>query len=131
MDKAEAQRFGVSLRQEGSLIFKGLDMTQVDSLEIGVFASARMNHTGGQLEVRLEDAQGALIGQADVAAPAPATPGFRGGFSRTLPLHISLMPQSGLQDLCLVFFNPEAREDQPLMSVSVLSLHPLITQSKT
>ena len=130
MDKAEAQRFGVSVRHGGSLIFKGLDMTQVNSLEIGVFASARMNHTGGHVEVRLGDAQGALIGEADVAAPAPATPGSRGGFSRTPPLPISLMPQSGLQDLCLVFSNREAKEDQPLMSVSVLSLRPSITQSK-
>ena len=74
--KAEAQRFG-GLRQRhgGSLVFKGLDMTQVHSVEIGVFASVRMNHRGGHVEVRLGDSQGSLMGQADIAASAPAASG--------------------------------------------------------
>ena len=58
MDKVEAQRFGVVVRSGGSLIYKGLDMTQVDSLK-SVSLFARMSYTGGRVEVRLGGAQGA------------------------------------------------------------------------
>ena len=123
--RAAVQRFGVSVQHGGYLLFKEVDMTQVRQLAFSVMASSRMNHAGGTLEVRLGDVNGQLLGTAEVLQPDGAQGGQPRGFSRPAPIKVPLVEQPGLQDLCLVFVNQQAAEEQPLMSLSGVALESL------
>lgn len=128
----EIGRFGSSVIHGSSVLFKGIDLTQVRQLDATVFAMSRLNHTGGVIEVRLGGPTGELLGAGLLDAPASNPPGGRrsrgGGFRRD-PVHIALRETKGFNDLCLVFRNEEADAEAILMSVSRIQLLQDLTES--
>lgn len=128
----ETQRFGALVSHNGYAVFKDLDLTQINQLDVRAFATARNNHQGGTIEVRLGDAHGDLLGAGSVDAPEPQQDGGRrgfGGFNRD-PVHIAIRETPGRHDLCLVFSNETAEEGANLMSVSNIEFRAELSVSK-
>jgi cytochrome c len=88
--------------------FKQLDLTGVSAIVFSALAPVpNVNSVGGNVEVRLDSATGALIGETDVIQPQAAL----GAPSR---LRAALRPTSGMHDVYFVFRNENAKEGQNL-----------------
>ena len=88
-----------------------LDLTGVSAVTFAAIAPARFQASGGKIEVRIDSAAGALIGESDairVTTDSAAPP------SR---LRTTLQPTAGVHDLYFVFRNPEVKGDAFLFAV--------------
>jgi cytochrome c len=102
----------------GHIAFTSIDMTGVKALALAAQAGARASGVGGSIEVRLDSANGVLIGQTTVPV-APTTP--RGaGRGDVSPLNVNLAPTTGVHDVYLVFKNERANATQALMTLSTV-----------
>ncbi len=104
----------VALGNGSYVVFKGLDLTGISSLNVTAFSSKGQT-VGGKIEVRLGSPTGRLLGTADVENGrmgavklplAPAGPGPSG---------------SAVHDVYLVFTNAEAKAGQPLFAVDTVT----------
>jgi cytochrome c len=105
--------------KSGSYIaLKNIDLTGLTQVEVMAMApKAQLNAAGGFIEVRLDKADGKLVGKSDFI-------GDTGGGFGGKPVLISLQPVSGSHDLFMVFTNPEAKGGASLMVVLNTSFKP-------
>ena len=88
--------------------FKQLDLSGVSAIVFSAIAPVpNVNAAGGKVEVRLDSATGALIGETEVIQPQTAM----GAPSR---LNAALRPTAGVHDVYFVFRNETAKEGQNL-----------------
>ena len=88
--------------------FKQLDLSGVSAIVLSALAPVpNVNAAGGKVEVRLDSATGALIGETEVIRPQTAM----GAPSR---LNAALKPTTGVHDVYFVFRNETAKEGQNL-----------------
>jgi cytochrome c len=98
-------------RSGSSVALKQLDLTGVAAVSFAVVAPALYQAKGGKIEVHLDSATGALLGESEPIRPATNSS------ARPLQLRTPLRPTSGLHDVYLVFQNPEAKGDQFLFGL--------------
>ena len=101
----------IANRSGASVALKQLDLTGVAAVEFSTLAPARFQAAGGKVEVHLDSATGALLGESELIRRT-ADPSARPSRLRT-----TLRPVSGLHDVYLVFRNPEAKSDQLLFGL--------------
>jgi cytochrome c len=88
--------------------FKQLDLTGVSAIVFSALAPVpNVNAAGGKVEVRLDSATGALVGETEVIQPQTA-------MGPPSQLRASLRPTTGVHDVYVVFRNAEAKEGQNL-----------------
>ncbi|MDZ4700179.1 MAG: PQQ-dependent sugar dehydrogenase [Rhodothermales bacterium] len=128
----------------GHLAFQGIDLTGVTRVDLAATARTREGTVGGNVEVRLGSPTGALLGQDSVevtefrfGAPPTATAiqqaggaaqaaAAQGGGGRRQQgpqgVQIAVQPTTGVHDLYLVFKNDAARDIDPLMNLTAVTL---------
>jgi cytochrome c len=95
--------------------FTRLHLTGIGVVEIQASTTARENHVGGTIEVRVDRPDGPLAGRAVIPAPG-ATPRGRGGPpAARIPLKLA-----GTHDLYFVFRNDTAAPNAALMVVTAI-----------
>jgi cytochrome c len=88
--------------------FKQLDLTGLSAIVFSALAPVpNVNSTGGKVEVRLDSASGALIGETDVIQPQAA-------MGAPSQLRAALARTAGVHDVYFVFRNENAKEGQNL-----------------
>jgi cytochrome c len=88
--------------------FKQLDLSGVSAIVFSAIAPVpNVNAAGGKVEVRLDSATGALIGETAVIQPQTA-------MGAPSPLRAALRPTAGVHDVYFVFRNETAKEGQNL-----------------
>ncbi|HXW07158.1 MAG TPA: PQQ-dependent sugar dehydrogenase [Vicinamibacterales bacterium] len=126
-------------RANSHIGFRQIDLTGMGRAEVMAQAPPRGGHAGGTLEVRLDSPTGPVIGQGSVggggrasgptASEVQAAGGRAGGRGRgrgtgPAPVVVQLKPTAGLHDLYIVFRNAQVTGQQPLMTVSGITLLP-------
>jgi cytochrome c len=106
-------------KANGYIAFRALDLTGVRALAIGAQAGGRAGGLGGAIEVRLDSAAGALLGQAAVRVTTQTGSGNRA--AALAPVNVDLKATSGVHDLYFVFTNDQAGPAQPLMAVATIT----------
>ncbi|NND31408.1 MAG: PKD domain-containing protein [Saprospiraceae bacterium] len=119
--------------------FKGIDLTQIGSIEFVVLASPRVDAAGGIIEIRIDEPDGNLIGssnqivqkdadrraimrklRADNAKAgnpdAPIDFDLVQRLSSTV-MDVQLRPTRGIHDIYFIFSSPGAQEGQILMEI--------------
>jgi cytochrome c len=98
-------------RPGGSVALKQLDLTGVGAIVFTAVAPAQYQAKGGKIEVHLDSATGALLGESELIHPTtdPAAPPSQ--------LRTTLRATSGVHDVYLVFRNPDAKSDQFLFGL--------------
>ncbi|MEO7368552.1 MAG: PQQ-dependent sugar dehydrogenase, partial [Gemmatimonadaceae bacterium] len=93
-------------RSRSSASLKQIDLTGVSAVTFSVLAPAQYQPIGGTIEMHLDSATGALLGESEMIRPTanPTAPPSQ--------LRVKLRATSGLHDVYLVFGNPEAKGDQ-------------------
>jgi cytochrome c len=99
----------VTIGRSGSFVgFKQLDLTGVSAIVLTAAAPMpNVNSVGGKVEVRLDSASGALIGETPVIEP-------HAQMAAPSPLRAPIRATEGMRDAYFVFRNEQAREDQNL-----------------
>ncbi len=96
----KANRQGASvldnIRHNARAVYKNLDMTGIKKLTLTAFITDGNRHLGGEIEVRLDKADGELVAKTTISKP---------GLS-TIPTRIKDL--TGYHDLYIVFTNPQA-----------------------
>jgi cytochrome c len=88
--------------------FKQLDLTGVSAIVFSAAAPVpNVNSVGGKVEVRLDSATGALVGETELIQPQPT-------MVAPSRLRAALRPTTGVHDVYFVFRNENAREGQNL-----------------
>jgi cytochrome c len=106
-------------KANGYIAFKAIDLTGVSALAIGAQAGGRAGGVGGTIEVRLDSAAGALLGQTTVRVTTQTSNGNRA--AALAPVNVDLKATAGMHDLYLVFKNDQAAPAQPLMAVATIT----------
>ena len=97
--KLENDREGVEVSNQGFLVFRGIDLTDVANVTLNVLLP-NANFSGATLELRSGSAAGKILGTATTVAG-----------KEKQPLKIPLKTK-GVQDLYFVFVNPQAKSKQ-------------------
>jgi cytochrome c len=88
--------------------FKQLDLIDISAIVFSAMAPVpQLNAAGGKVEVRLDSASGALVGETEVIQPAAA-------MGAPAQLRAALRPTTGVHDVYFVFRNEQAKEGQNL-----------------
>jgi cytochrome c len=99
----------IGARSGGFVGFKSLDLTGVSAIVLSALAPVpNVNSAGGKVEIRLDSATGAVIGETAVIAPQAA-------MVAPSPLRATLKPTAGAHDVYFVFRNDQAKEGQNLL----------------
>jgi cytochrome c len=125
---------GFIVNRDGAhLGFRGVDLTGIEAIEVGALTRfyTWSHFIGGSIEVRLNSAEGPLIGGAVEIVPPPAppapsatgAPAREGAPSVQVVLGANLEPPTrlpigrvqGIHDVYFVIRNPRARESDALM----------------
>jgi cytochrome c len=110
--------FVKSILMEGDssfVAFKNIDLTNIEKLVLGASAAPRINSAGGIIEVRLDSANGKLLG----ATTAYEVKERRENKELVIP------PVKGHHDLYFVFRNSKALSNQTLMQFSAVEFKPV------
>jgi cytochrome c len=88
--------------------FKQLDLTGISAIVFSATAPVpQLNAAGGKVEVRLDSASGALVGETEVIQPAAA-------MGAPAQLRAALKSTTGVHDVYFVFRNEQAKSGQNL-----------------
>ena len=135
---------GFVVNHDGSHIaFMGIDLTGIERIEVGALTRfwTWSHFKGGTIEVRLDSATGALLGEpASVVppAPAPATTDESMGAPRASvilgerlekPVSVSVGGVGGVHDVYIVFRNPNTGPADALMLLRSIEFVPLSATS--
>ena len=126
----------------GWLGYKGLDLTGIDEISINAEASPRTSDIGGIIELRLDSPNGQLVGSTEKVIPIEVdfraelakltTEWEKGGKKGPEPnfrtvrallqkeYAFNVKELSNIQNIYLVFKNPDAKEGQMLMQVNTI-----------
>ena len=129
---------GFIINSDGAhLAFRGVDLTGVAAVEVGALTRfyTWSHFIGGSIELRLGGADGPLVGGPVAVVPppprAPPAPGEGAptggvvlGADLEPPARISLDGAQGVNDLFVVFRNPEASRADALMLVRSIEFIP-------
>ncbi|MEP6509397.1 MAG: PQQ-dependent sugar dehydrogenase, partial [Gemmatimonadales bacterium] len=98
-------------RSRSSASLKQIDLTGVSAMTFSIMAPAQYQAMGGTIEMHLDSATGALLGESETIRPTanPTAPPSQ--------LRVQLRPTSGLHDLYLVFRNPNTEGAQFLFGL--------------
>jgi cytochrome c len=108
----------IGARSGGYVGFKQVDLTGVSAIVLSAMAPVpQLNSVGGKVEVRLDSATGAMIGETEAIQPA-ATMGA------PTQLRASLAPITGARDVFFVFQNPEAPQGRNLFILMTATFEP-------
>jgi glucose/arabinose dehydrogenase/cytochrome c551/c552/type 1 glutamine amidotransferase len=105
----QGNEVAVGLTNGAHLVFKGLDLTDISSVDVTAFSSADRT-AGGKLEVRLGSPTGKVLGTADVPA------------NHAGPVSFPVAGNAGTQDLYFVFVNPNTG-GKPLFSLDTIQFN--------
>jgi cytochrome c len=95
----EGQKGLENIRNNSMAVYKEIDLTSVAAFSSAVYVMPNQ-HSGGQLEVRMDAPDGPLLGELKIAGQGLLAPS------------VKISPQTGLHDVYLVFKNPEASDRQ-------------------
>ena len=126
------------LAPKSHLQYSGIDLTNIEKIEAVVVAGKWFGSRGGNIEVRIDSPDGILIGQSEPVLQVTPPPRAWGGNSKPpiteaekkarrrrghQEIGIDLKPTQGMHDVYLVFVNPEANENEILMSVKEIEFY--------
>jgi cytochrome c len=98
----------IGTRSRAFVGFKQLDLTGVSAIVFSALAPVpNVNAAGGKVEVRVDSATGAVMGETEIIQPQTA-------MVAPTRLRATLSPTSGLRDVYFVFRNSQAKEGQNL-----------------
>ena len=102
-------RFVIPTKAGSYIALKNIDLTTLSQVEVGASApKAQMNALGGFIEIRIDGANGKLLGKSDFVTD--------GGFGAK-PFVINLEPTRGKHDLYFVFTATDPKASGALMVV--------------
>jgi cytochrome c len=98
----------IGSRSGAFVAFKQLDLTGVSAVVFSAMAPVQhVNSAGGKVEVRLDSADGPLVGETEVIQPVPAV-------GAPTQLRAALRPTAGVHDVYFVFRNAQAEGGRSL-----------------
>ena len=101
--------FTVGGRSGAHVALKQLDLTGITAVVLSALAPVQyFNAVGGSVEVRLDAADGALLGETPAVAAAQT-------LGAATPLRVALRPTAGVHDVYLVFRNAQAPAGRNLL----------------
>ena len=104
-------RFVIPTKSGSYIVLKNIDLTTLSQVEVGAAApKAQMNALGGFIEIRMDGANGKLLGKSDFV-------GDGGGGFGAKPFVINLEPTQGKHNLYFVFTATDPKATGSLMVV--------------
>lgn len=120
---------GFVIRRSGShLVFKGIDLSGIGSIEIGALTRfyTWSHFKGATVGVHLDSASGPLAGtRVTLIPPATSSPVVFGD-ALDKPMSVKLDGISGTHDVYFVFTNSDARPDEDLLLLTGIEFKPAL-----
>ncbi len=106
----------IAQEDKSYIAFEDVDLTNMTSVALVAQASSQFGMVGGTIELRLDAADGPLIGQSTMIKPTtPAQGGSRPNSQP--PVMVTLTPTQGTHKLYFVFRNEQLADGQMLFSM--------------
>jgi len=109
---------------DSHIALKGIDLTGIQQIDVIANISQRNSAIGGSVEIRLGSPTGEILGQSEKIGRVEM--GFRPPQGTNMldwrrqvapRAKVAIKPVTGLQDIYLIFKNPEAKGEEVLMSI--------------